>query len=358
MTVRVLRFGSVLTRRPAAFCSLCPTRRIIPPWNSVSASPYGMTGMTLPFPRRSPIFLMSVSVSSVPTGARRPFAAVAFSAVLSAALGAACVLGAPAYARADELADLINAYRAAPATCAGQAVDAAAPLAAEPALAEIRIGPGTFLESALKHAGYSSDHAEAIFVTGPPDAPSAMQILREKYCGRLLSGEFSAVGTARHGSEWQVVLAHRYDIPVLPGQQQTGDEILALVNAARAQPRTCGTQAFPAAGPVRWNATLAEAALGHSTELATHHYFSHVEHNGSTPPERVTRAGYAWSRVGENIASGQRTALEAVQSWLDSPGHCANIMNGSFTEMGSAYAVNPASDNRTAYWTQVFARPR
>jgi len=272
-------------------------------------------------------------------------------------LACAFALGAPAPARADELAALINAYRASPTDCAGQ-VAAAAPLAAEPALAGIRIGPGTFLESALKRAGYSSDHAEAIFVTGPPDAPSAMQILREKYCGRLLSSEFSAVGTARQGNAWQVVLAHRYDIPVLLGQQPAGDEILALVNAARAEPRTCGTQAFAAARPLRWNDTLAETALGHSTELATHHYFSHVERNGSTPASRVTRTGYGWSRVGENIASGQRSAAEAVQSWLDSPGHCSNIMNPTFSEMGAAYAVNPDSDNRTAYWTQVFAHPR
>jgi uncharacterized protein YkwD len=275
-----------------------------------------------------------------------------------AAVACALALGAPAHARADELAGLINAYRAAPQNCAGQDAATAEPLAAEPALAGIRIGPATFLESALKRVGYPTDHAEAIFVTGPPDAPSAMQILREKYCGRLLSSDFSAVGTAHRGNEWQVVLAHRDDIPVLPGQQQTGDEILALVNAARARPRTCGAQAFTAAGPVSWNDTLAQAALGHSTELATHHYFSHVEHNGSTPAERVTRAGYGWSRVGENIASGQRTAAEAVQSWLDSPGHCANIMNPTFTEMGTAYAINPGSENRTAYWTQVFARPR
>lgn len=281
-----------------------------------------------------------------------------FPALAALACAGAFALGAPAHAHADELADLINAYRAAPDSCAGQPARPAAPLAPETALAGIRIGPGTFLESALKSAGYLTDHAEALIVTGAPDAREAMTVLRKRYCGRLLSEEFSAVGTARHGSEWQVVLAHRYDIPVLPGQRQTGDEILALVNAARAQPRTCGTQAFGAAGPLRWNDTLAQVALGHSTELATHHYFSHVERNGSAPADRVSRAGYAWSRVGENIASGQRTPREAVQSWLDSPGHCANIMNPTFTEMGAAYAINPDSDNRTAYWTQVFARPR
>ncbi|HEX8786131.1 MAG TPA: CAP domain-containing protein [Telluria sp.] len=265
---------------------------------------------------------------------------------------------APAHARADELAGLINAYRAAPGSCNGAPAAPAAPLAAEPALSRLWIGPATFLESALKRIGYTSDHADAISVSGPEDAHAAMDAIRDKYCRTLLSDTYSAVGTAHRGKEWQIVLAHREDIPPLPGQQQAGDQILALVNAARAQPRACGDQRFGAAGPLSWNPALAQAALAHSSELATHHYFSHVEHNGSTPAERVTRAGYTWSRVGENIASGQRSPAEAVQSWLDSPGHCANIMNPGFTEMGAAYAVNPSNENHTAYWTQEFAHPR
>jgi uncharacterized protein YkwD len=265
---------------------------------------------------------------------------------------------APAHARADELADLINAYRAAPGSCGGAPAHPAAPLAAEPALARIWIGPVTFLESALKQEGFGADRADAISVSGPADARAAMDAIRDKYCATLLSGGYSAIGTARRGSEWQIVLAHREDIPPLPGQQTAGADILQLVNAARAQPRSCGGQRFGPAGPLGWSPALAQAALAHSSELATHHYFSHVERDGSTPAERVGRAGYAWSRVGENIASGQRSAREAVQGWLDSPGHCANIMNPVYTEMGAAYAVNPHNDNHTVYWTQEFARPR
>jgi uncharacterized protein YkwD len=48
---------------------------------------------------------------------------------------------------------------------------------------------------------------------------------------------------------------------------------------------------------------------------------------------------------------------QTVADWLDSPGHCANIMNPAFTEMGAAYAVNPGNENRTPYWTQMLARP-
>jgi len=263
----------------------------------------------------------------------------------------------PADAPADELAGLINAYRAAPGSCAGRAAAPAAALTPEPALSKVGIGFGTFLESALKRAGYASDLAESISVTGPQDAQAAMAVLQDRYCEKLLSGEFSAVGTARRGNAWQIVFAHPLVIPVLPAPPQMSQELLALVNEARATPRTCGDQAFGAAPPVSWNETLAQAALGHSTDMAQKHYFNHKEPGGSDPAARATRAGYRWSRISENIASGQHTVAQAVKDWLGSPGHCANIMNPVFTDMGGAYAVNPANENRTPYWTQMFGRP-
>jgi uncharacterized protein YkwD len=289
----------------------------------------------------------------------------AFARLSVAALSCAALSCAPAYARgADELAALINAYRAAPGSCGGRAAAPAAPLTPEAALSKVRIGFGTFLESALKKAGYAADNAESISVTGPEDAQAAMAVLQDKYCGKLLSGEFSAVGTSlrqgsqgSHGNQWQIIFAHPLVIPVLPEPPQMSQELLALINQARATPRTCGDQAFGAAPPLAWNESLAQAALGHSADMAQKHYFNHKEPGGSDPAARATRAGYRWSRVGENIASGQHTVAQAVTDWLGSPGHCANIMNPVFTETGAAYAVNPANENRTPYWTQMFGRP-
>jgi uncharacterized protein YkwD len=257
----------------------------------------------------------------------------------------------------DELAGLINSYRAAPGACAGRPAAPAGPLTLEPALSKLRIGAGTFLESALKKAGYAAEHVEAISVTGPEDAEAAMTVLRERYCAKLLSGEFSAVGTARYGNEWQVILARPLVFPTLPEPAQLRAELLTLVNQARAVPRTCGAETFGAVPPLAWNDTLSAAALGHSKDMADKHYFSHKEPGGSDPAARATRAGYRWTRVSENIAVGQRTVEEAVAGWLDSPGHCANIMNAAMTEMGAAYAVNPANENHTVYWTQMFGRP-
>jgi uncharacterized protein YkwD len=265
---------------------------------------------------------------------------------------------ATAPARADELANLINAWRAAPGDCDGRPAASVGPLAVEPALSRIRIGPGTFLESALRDAGYEAAHAEAITVSGPPDARGAMEVIGQKYCRTLRTAAFAAIGTAHVGNDWQIVLAQPVVIPPLPDWPDAGQDILALVNAARARPRTCGTQAFDAAGPLKWNPLLGQAALVHSTDMAQKHYFNHKQPDGSLPADRATNAGYRWLRVGENIASGQRTVEDTVASWLDSPGHCANIMNPAFTEMGAAYAINPQNRNRTAYWTQVFGTPR
>jgi uncharacterized protein YkwD len=271
---------------------------------------------------------------------------------------AAVLAAATVPARADELANLINAYRATPGECDGRPAAPAGLLTVEPALARIRIGPGTFLESALRDAGYEAAHAEAITVTGPPDARAAMDVIGQKYCRTLRAAAFAAIGTAHVGNDWQIVLAQPVVIPPLPDWPDAGQDILALVNAARARPRTCETQAFGPAGPLTWNPLLGRAALVHSIDMAQKHYFNHKQPDGSLPADRATAAGYRWVRVGENIASGQRTVEDAVASWLDSPGHCANIMNPAFTEMGAAYAINPQNRNRTAYWTQVFGAPR
>ena len=181
-----------------------------------------------------------------------------------------------------------------------------------------------------------------------------MQVLRDKYCAHLLSPDVTAIGTSRTGNAWQVVLARPRVVPALPDWREAGRQIVALVNEARSRPRACGDRTFGAAGPVAWNDALAEAALAHSTDMARRHYFSHQEPDGSMPADRATRAGYRWIRVGENIASGQRSTQEAVASWLDSPGHCANIMNPGFTDMGAAWVVDPGNRNRTPFWTQVF----
>ena len=261
----------------------------------------------------------------------------------------------------DLLAPLVNAYRANPGTCNGKAMAPVSALAPHPALSRLRIGPGTFIESALEQAGYPVEQALAIDVTGPEDARAAMEVLRKQYCPVLLSTDFSTVGSYREGATWTVVLAR--PAPPLPSAtypdwHEAGRLILDQVNIARASPRMCGDRAYPAVPPLRWNEALGQAALAHSRDMATRRYFSHRAKDGSEVGERARRAGYSWRRVGENIAFGQRTPEEAVAGWLQSPGHCANIMHGGFSDMGAAYGVTPEQRSGIIYWTQAFGTPR
>jgi uncharacterized protein YkwD len=102
---------------------------------------------------------------------------------------------------------------------------------------------------------------------------------------------------------------------------------------------------------------LAAAAAVHSLDMAEHGTASHRGSDGSDSGERITRAGYAWRGSGENVAAGQPTAEDVVEAWLDSPGHCATLMEPKFVETGIAFALAPGR-NPSVYWTQVFATPR
>jgi len=133
--------------------------------------------------------------------------------------------------------------------------------------------------------------------------------------------------------------------------------VLELVNEARAAARRCGFKRHDAAPPLARSALLERAALAHARDMAARSELDHAGSDGSTPGVRATRAGYIWRAVGENIAYGQRTAEQVVASWLSSPGHCANLMDADFTEMGVASAVAPGG-KATIYWVQLFAAPR
>jgi uncharacterized protein YkwD len=132
--------------------------------------------------------------------------------------------------------------------------------------------------------------------------------------------------------------------------------VLELVNAARAQSRRCGRRQFAAVPPLALSSLLTEAAARHAEDMALSASFHHRGSDGSQPSERVTRAGYRWRSTGENIAAGQSTAAAVVAAWLDSPGHCTNIMGPQYTEMGVAFAL--ASGRPGVYWAQVFAAPQ
>jgi uncharacterized protein YkwD len=134
-------------------------------------------------------------------------------------------------------------------------------------------------------------------------------------------------------------------------------DALQLVNDIRSRGTRCGERVFAPAPPLALSGTLANVALGHAADMAEHDYFEHRDLDGGSPADRVRAVGYRERLVGENIAYGPKSVQEVVQGWLDSPGHCENIMDPRFAEMGFAYATG-RSGRHGLYWVQVLAQPQ
>ncbi|KII31668.1 Allergen V5/Tpx-1 family protein [Pseudomonas fluorescens] len=275
------------------------------------------------------------------------------SAVRFAGLSLGLLFAANAVASDEsQLIESINVYRSQLQRCGGQVSSELPPLAADPRLVLPAPSIGN-LQQAMAAAGYPMKNVQAISLSGPRDAPSAMKAIQESFCQIVLDPQFVDVGVSRQDLNWRIVLAR----PLLSGRlgdwQAEGQKLLAELNVARSQPRQCGTQSFSATTPLNWNATLGTAAEAQSRSMANNNYFDHKDRDGRTPGDRAELAGYNFQQIGENISAGQDTAHKVVEGWLASPGHCANLMNPQFRDVGAAYATDPKSD-AGIYWTVMF----
>jgi uncharacterized protein YkwD len=133
---------------------------------------------------------------------------------------------------------------------------------------------------------------------------------------------------------------------------------LAAVNQRRAAGATCGSRSYVSAAPLRWSGQLAQASAAHSADMAAQNYFSHTSLDDRSMRDRVDATGYAWASLGENIAAGYPGIDRVVEGWMRSDGHCANIMNPAFDEMGLACVPGASGSDYGQYWTQNLARKR
>lgn len=132
----------------------------------------------------------------------------------------------------------------------------------------------------------------------------------------------------------------------LPGQldpTQAQATTLCVMNAQRTARGLRGLRAQP---------TLTRAASAFAKQMADQHFFDHVSPGGSTLLSRVKSTGYlrgavSWS-LAENIAWASdelSTPRAAVQSWMKSPPHRANLLAPQFTEVGIGIAAGGAPAN-------------
>jgi len=124
----------------------------------------------------------------------------------------------------------------------------------------------------------------------------------------------------------------------------------AIVDLTNAQRSSAGLPQF------RVSAQLMQAAQLHADQMARLQRMEH-ELSGAQyprPADRLAAVAYRWSTYGENIAMGQSSAAAVMDSWMQSSGHRANILNGAFREIGVGYARDSGG---RPYYVQVFATP-
>lgn len=205
--------------------------------------------------------------------------------------------------------------------------------------------------------GFGEVRFVSVHVSGVRTDEQLATAVSEQLCAALTDASLTRFGAERRGNEYWIVLSDATDTPRTADSRAIRQEALRLVNQARAQKRRCGTRFFPAAAALALNANLNRAAEQHARNMARHRRLQHEGSDGSTPAQRATVAGYSWHNIGENIAAGPTTAADVVAMWLESPGHCANIMSPAFTQMGLAFAEDRKGESGV-YWAQEFGRPK
>jgi uncharacterized protein YkwD len=220
-----------------------------------------------------------------------------------------------------------------------------------------RVARGQTPGNATQGAGYRAKRILTASMSGYGSPAAVAHAVAEKFCKGLTDPRLTDVGVYREGRSYWLVLAEPFAAPAPQDAAAVAAQVLALTNEARSLARRCGNETFEAAPPLRPNRLLDRAAAAHANDMARGSYLEHEARDGSHPGDRATRAGYPWRSIGENIASGQTTAEQVMRDWLQSPTHCANLMNPRFAEMGLAYSVDLGSTGGI-YWAQEFGRPR
>lgn len=122
-------------------------------------------------------------------------------------------------------------------------------------------------------------------------------------------------------------------------------EILNLVNQER---KKAGVPALTL------SEKLTSIANTKAKDMADNNYFSHTSPTYGSPFDMLKKFGVSYSYAGENIAAGQRSAQEVMNSWMNSSGHKANILNKNYTQLGVGYTTGGQYGTE---WVQLFIRP-
>lgn len=129
---------------------------------------------------------------------------------------------------------------------------------------------------------------------------------------------------------------------------ETTDQAHQILNLVNAERQKQGLQ------PLKLNQQLTNIATIKSKDMRDNNYFSHQSPTYGSPFDMMKHFGITYHYAGENIAAGQKTAVDVMNAWMNSSGHRANILNANYTDLGVGYV---AGGSYGTYWTQEFIKP-
>ncbi len=222
---------------------------------------------------------------------------------------------------------------------------------------KLRAGSTEEMRERLKQAGYQA-HAwtESLAATSGDPATLLRDFQQndpESY-RKLLSPEYMDLGIGVDRMGGTPLYAFLFAVPQEDyfARRTAGLHDLAQVRAAMLARVNAARKGW--AYPLRANPKLDLAAQRHAEDMLARHYFAHESPEGKTVRERARTAGYDWRVIGENIAEGQFSVDEVMDTWMQSPPHRRNILDRDFKELGVGLALGKSDGGWRVVWVQTF----
>ena len=201
-----------------------------------------------------------------------------------------------------------------------------------------------FFRMTILIAGLVAAMGVAVQAQTPTGRPVARLISSSREVTRTRARRAAVMASPVMGGAGSVRAAVR--APSASNSSSLERRAFELINAER----RAGGQA-----PLAWDDELCRMARQHSEEMARQNFFSHEGPSGDMVDRARAMGIRGWRALGENIAYNQGfddPAAFAVERWMGSAKHRANILSGMFTRSG--LGISRAADGRI-FFTQVFA---
>ena len=225
--------------------------------------------------------------------------------------------------------------------------------------------PELAMEQRLREAGYDAHQWAENLMSGPAGAAELVAAWRRDDSDgtfrRLLEPTYTDLGIGIGRLDGAPLYSILFAVPesaafaretaALRDLERVRAELVTRVNDER---RRAGRQ------PLTVDSRLEAAAQHHAGDMLARSFFAHRDPDGETIRERAREAGFDWSAIGENIAEGQQSVKEVVESWMRSAGHRENILDRRYTRTGVGLALgrDPKTGEYRILWVQTFGLQR